>query len=168
MSARDPGAAASSGSADAASLIISVSTAREGLVRQAAMAVVYEIEAAHLALERAQGPRIKRLAREMLDDFGEMGGALKAAIADIGYSFVPPRDLDLSFQALLDALCDAPDREFDACYLAHIRSTHSAAIDLFKLYRRSGDDRRLARLCDIELPMLEHHLDVVARLGSRA
>jgi putative membrane protein len=134
--------------------------ARDSFVRLAANAVVYELEAADLALERSRHRKIRGFARELLADFEKMGHELRSCLDDGGTPHPPAENLDASFQTLLNDLYDASEADFDKRYLAQVQSTHSAAINLFQSYRRAGGDGGLASLCGHGLPLLEHHLEM--------
>jgi putative membrane protein len=144
---------------------VTASVTRDSFVRLAANAVVYELEAADLALERARHQEIKGFAREMLADFEKIGHELKSFCRDAD-SRSPADNLDPSFQSLLDDLYGASDADFDERYVAQMRSTHSAAIALFKSYRRTSGDGGLTRLCGAEVSVLEHHLAMADELSD--
>jgi putative membrane protein len=139
---------------------------RQSFIHDVANALVYELEAAELAVERAQHREVKSFAREVIADFERMGGELRSSLGGTDSRHSPPENLDTSFQTMLDILYDASEDDFDASFIAQLRSSHRAAIDLLQTYRGSGNDRALAGLCGVAVPVLEHHLEAADELND--
>lgn len=128
--------------------------------RTAHIADHYEIEAARIALQRSDRPRVREIAETMIADHEDSIVRRAHAIAAMAEA-IPLRDaLDARHQGLIDHLCDARDRDFETVYLNQQKAAHDEAITLFDRFqaRASGP---LADYAREMLPHLRRHARMV-------
>jgi putative membrane protein len=138
-----------------AKLLAATSVTRDAFAHLAANAVLYELEAADIALRRSRRQAIGQFARDADAEYTKMGTELKSFLGGTNSPQSPPDELDTPFQALVDDLNGAADDDFDARYVAQQRAVHSAAITLFKTYFNSGTDDGLRNLAKLGRPVFE-------------
>ena len=141
-----------------------VSVTRDQFVKRAAIANLYEIEAAKIALQRAQRKSVKDFAEALLADHEKMGSELRSFLGGTNSPQMPPDSLDTVHQTMLDDLHGAADDDFDKRYITQQKLAHQEAITLFNAYRRMGSDGGLTNLAGLALPVLQKHLDAARRL----
>jgi len=135
----------------------------EGFVSNAAIANMYEIEAAKMALQRSNNTKVKEAAQMILDDHTRAGEAMKAAAAGMSL----PTALDERHKGLIDNLRGASNEDFDRVYLEQQQAAHREAITLFGGYADSGENAALKAFAAKTRPALEKHLQMVeAAMGD--
>ena len=90
-----------------------VSPETEAFARQAAIAEIYDVQAARLALNKAQSPDLRAFAALVIRDHTDGAGALSEATGGLAAPTYPDRE----HQTLIDRLNDASDGDFDSLYL---------------------------------------------------
>jgi putative membrane protein len=137
---------------------------RDRFTTHAAIANLYELEAARIALRRAQRHDVKEFARAMIADHEKMGSELKSFLGGTNSPQKPPEQLDTLHQTLIDDLNGAANEDFDKRYIAQQRKAHQEAITLFRTYYNTGRDDGLRNLAHLALPVLDKHLEMVREL----
>jgi putative membrane protein len=143
-----------------------VSLSVEAFCHMAAVAGLYEIEAAKIALRRAKHTAVKNFAQSMIDDHTQIDSELKSWMGGMERPHEPPTKLDKPFQILIDDLNGASDADFDHRYVSQQEATHRAAVTLFKNYGKYGQDLGLKTLVNLALPVLEKHLETARALAK--
>ncbi|MEZ2131376.1 MULTISPECIES: DUF4142 domain-containing protein [unclassified Sinorhizobium] len=131
----------------------------------AAFSSGFEVEAAQLALMKAQNADIKAFAEDMARDHGKVTERLAEAAKQEGITL--PSAMDGDFRRKMDALKAAPPEEFDRFYLSTQATVHSDAIALFELYSQKGPDGALKKFAAETLPTLRMHQMRIEQLRSR-
>lgn len=140
----------------------------EGYVTNAAIADMYEIQAAQIALERTQNARIRDVAQMMIKDHTEMSNALKAAVSEAGVQVTIPTELDERRKGMIDNLRGASDADFDDRYLDQQTMAHHEALTLHNGYASMGDNEALKRVAAAAAPRIETHTERVTRLDRNS
>lgn len=143
-----------------------VSITRPRFIKRASIANLYEIEAAKIALERAQRQDVREFARAMLADHEKIGRELKSFIGESNSPQMPPEQLDVVHQTMIDNLHGAAAEAFDRRYIAQQRIAHAEALTLFRTYHRTARDDGLRSLVGLALPVLEQHAKMVGGLQA--
>jgi predicted outer membrane protein len=79
-------------------------------VLHAAMAEIYDVQAARLALNKGQSPDLRAFAAVLIKDHTDAAGEMRAATG----GFPEPKALDPEHQMLIDRLNEISDHDFDA------------------------------------------------------
>jgi len=137
---------------------------RDRFVHHAAIANLYELEAAKIALRRAQRQDVKEFARAMLADHEKVGSELKSFLGGTNSPQSLPDQLDAVHRTLIDDLDGAANEDFDKRYISQQKIAHQEAITLFTTYHHSGRDGGLRNLAGLALPVLQQHLEMVNEL----
>ena len=146
--------------------LAAITTSIEGFGNHAMVALLYEIEAANIALRRSRREDVRRFAQTMLKDHGKMKSELGSFLGATDSPTQPPDSVDRVHQVLLDDLNGASDADFDKRYISQQQLAHSEAITLFKTYRDHGENPGLQNLCRLGLPILEQHAEMARRLAA--
>jgi putative membrane protein len=104
-----------------------VSRADKDFVHDVAIANMAEIEAAHLAVERATMPDTKKFAQMMVDDHTAAGEKLKTVATQ--YNIEVPAQVDDSAQKLHDKLAAKTGADFDKDYADAMVDGHQDFVD---------------------------------------
>ncbi|HEX5454232.1 MAG TPA: DUF4142 domain-containing protein [Stellaceae bacterium] len=143
-----------------------VGITRHQFTTQAAIANLYELAAADIALRRAQRHDVKEFARAMKADHEKIGSELNSFLGATNSPQWPPQELDTVHQTLIDDLNAADREDFDRLYIEQQLLAHQEAITLFRVYRNRGRDDGMRSLAGLALPVLEKHLDMVRELEA--
>lgn len=123
----------------------------------AATGDLYEIEAARIAMERSQNEQVKQLATMIQTDHNAASTELKTIVTGKNGSL--PTELDAKHAALIDALEDAEDDQFDKTYVDQQVNAHKEALALHQFYAANGDDADLKAFAQKVSPKIQAHLD---------
>lgn len=130
------------------------------LVRNAALADLYAIEAAQIARARAKVPQVRAFA-DKLAAAHRVGLQLLYAAwsrSEVKDDAAPaPAALDPRRQTMIDDLTKAPIEHLDATYLHQQLAAHAEARTLFEAYLNEGDDIQLRSHALTMLPGVETH-----------
>lgn len=137
------------------------SITRHQFSTRAAIANMYELEAARIALQRSQREDVKEFARTMIADHEKIGSELTSFLGATNSPQMPPDKLDALHQTLIDDLNRAGGGEFDRLYIKQQKLAHQEAITLFTTYRNVGRDDGMRNLAGLALPVLKKHLNMV-------
>lgn len=143
-----------------------ISITRPQFIKRASIANLYEIEAAKIALDRAQRQDVRQLAQAMLADHEKLGRELKSFIGATNSPQMPPESLDTVHQTLIDDLNGAAGEDFDQRYLAQQKTAHAEALTLFRTYHQTARDDGLRSLVGLALPVLEQHAEMLGELQA--
>jgi putative membrane protein len=133
-------------------------------VPNAAMADMYEIQAADIALERSQNARVKEMAQMIKTDHTAASNAMKAMLPQAAPDMTPPTALDQRRQGLIDNLRSASAANFDQTYIDQQIAAHSEALTLHRGF--SDQDSPLAAHARNVVPKIEAHLRMAEQLKS--
>lgn len=140
----------------------------DSFVSNAAIADMYEIEAARVAEQRSTSPVIRQVAERMIRDHTETSSRLRDAVArsaKLGPEAVPAK-LDSRREGMVKHLREAPADKFDSAYIDQQVMAHEEAVTLMHRYRDEGDDPVLQAHAAEVAPLFETHLQEVKRVKS--
>lgn len=141
----------------------SVSTGK--FIREATAGNRFEINSSQLALTRSLSPRVRDFARQMIRDHRQSDRQLRQTLRTAGLK--KPNGLDARSMRVLAELRAARGRAFERSYIDAQVDAHVRAVDLFRNYSRSGQNRQLKQFADETLPILKEHLRSVQHLEAR-
>ncbi|MBN9450435.1 MAG: DUF4142 domain-containing protein [Bosea sp.] len=121
-------------------------------VRQIAIAQMFGMESATLALHKSGSPAIKDFAHELASEQGAVTGGLRRIVAKRSDIALPDRP-DRRHLDLLRDLTDKQGAAFDKAYIEAQRSTHHEAALLLERYAGEGDDAELKSFAAQTLPV---------------
>ncbi|RYE33638.1 MAG: DUF4142 domain-containing protein [Hyphomicrobiales bacterium] len=122
------------------------------LVRQTAIAQMFGIESATLALHKTSSPAIKDFAHQLASEQGAVTSGLRRIIAKRSDIALPDRP-DGRHLDLLRDLSDKQGAAFDKAYVEAQRSTHHEAALMLERYASEGDDAELKSFAAQSLPV---------------
>jgi putative membrane protein len=125
------------------------------VVEKAAVSNAFEIEAAKLALERANDPSVKTFARDMVTDHEQAGQALAKAAEEENIEI--PQTLDAEHRSKLNALKGSAEKDFDQAYLSTQVLAHEEAVALFDNYAQTSSGGPLKSFAEKTLGTLRAH-----------
>lgn len=111
-------------------------------MRQTAIAQMFGIESATLALHKSNSPAIKDFAHTLASEQGAVTSGLRRIVAKRSDIALPDRP-DGRHLDLLRDLTDKQGAAFDKAYVEAQRSTHHEAVLLMERYANEGDDAEL-------------------------
>jgi putative membrane protein len=121
-------------------------------VRQTAIAQMFGIESATLALHKSNSPAIKDFAHALASEQGAVTSGLRRIIAKRSDIALPDRP-DGRHLDLLRDLTDKQGPAFDKAYVEAQRSTHHDVAVLMERYANEGDDAELKSFAAQTLPV---------------
>lgn len=124
----------------------------EEFVRQTAIAQMFGIEAATLALHKSNSPAIKDFAHTLASEQGAVTSGLRRIVAKRSDIALPDRP-DGRHLDLLRDLTDKQGPAFDKAYVEAQRSTHREAARLMERYASDGNDPELKSFAAQTLPV---------------
>ena len=166
-----PSTAAPDGASGTAALTPALASAPAApdFVAMAAASDMYEIQAAKIAEKRSKTQGVKAFAKRMMTDHAKSTAMVKKAVADSGRKdIMPPSALPADKQAMIDALNKASDADFDKTYLDQQTQAHKDAMALMTAYSMSGDVPQLKDAAGMIAPVVQMHMDMLAKLNSGA
>jgi len=137
----------------------------EAFARQAMAINEFEIQAGHLALEKAQNEQIKQFAQRMIDDHTRINDEMKARLKQANIP-EPTQLLDPKHEALLNKLKSEQGTTFERTYVAINRQGHKEAVRLLETYARRGTNPVLKQIAANVLPTIKEHLKLAEALPS--
>lgn len=121
-------------------------------VRQTAIAQMFGMESATLALHKSSSPAIKDFAHALASEQGAVTSGLRRIIAKRSDIALPDRP-DGRHLDLLRDLTDKQGAAFDKAYVEAQRSTHREAALMMERYASEGDDAELKSFAAQSLPV---------------
>lgn len=130
----------------------------DGYVTAAAMADMYEIQAAEIALERSQTSEIREMAEMIRTDHTQASANLKQVAPQAAPEADIPTELDERRKGMIDNLRSAPQAEFDRTYRAQQVAAHEEALTLHRGFADNAEAGPLAEHARTVVPKIEMHL----------
>nr|WP_052232297.1 DUF4142 domain-containing protein [Methylobacterium sp. ZNC0032] len=121
-------------------------------VQQTAVAQMFGIESATLALHKSHSPAIKDFAHALASEQGAVTSGLRRIVATRSDIALPDRP-DGRHLDLLRDLADKQGTAFDKAYVEAQRATHRNAARLMERYASEGDDAELKGFAAQSLPV---------------
>jgi putative membrane protein len=137
----------------------------DGYVAQAAMADLFAIESARIAVERADSDGVREFARKAAEDHAEALRRLGEAAAASRPPIAVPDALDPARAELIARLRGA-GADFDGLYLDLQMKASVAALALHRAYAKSGDAPALRTLADEATAVIQAHLEHLRMLAG--
>ncbi|PTM38533.1 DUF4142 domain-containing protein [Bosea sp. 124] len=122
---------------------------------QAAVANMFGVESATLALHKTSSPEIKSFAHRLANDHGTTGSSLRQITARRSDIALPERPDSRHLDMLRD-LSSMQGPEFDKAYVAAQRAAQQETVALVAAYAESGSDPELKRFAAKALPTLQY------------
>jgi putative membrane protein len=150
-------------------LVLLTSPARAGndeadFVTRASVGNLFAITESQLAIERADDPKVKTLAQQLVDDHKKAEAELDSA-AD-GSGATAAAALDADHQTRATALQGKSGADFDKAYAADQGEIHSNLLTLYADYMLLGDNAKLKPLAIRMIPITEQQLKKVQALAG--
>lgn len=137
-------------------------------VAKAAASDMYEVDAAKIAEKHSKNPDVVSFAKMMVTDHTKSTALVKKAIADSGRTDLkPPTDLPADKKSLIDALNSASAADFDKIYLDQQTMAHQDALMLMTAESQSGDVPQLKDAAGQILPVVQMHVDMLAKVTPK-
>ena len=135
-------------------------------IKHAAVADMYERQAAEIAAKRSKRADVKAFAQMMIADHTASTEKIKAAATKDGVTVAPPAVLDERLKGMIDNLNAAGDADFDGAYLHQQLAAHTEALAMHKSYGTVGDKLSIKAAANEIAPVVQHHLGEVTRIGG--
>lgn len=133
-----------------------ISNDEKTFFEKAAVAGQYEVQSGQLAASKANDPKLKQFAQQMVDDHTKAGEQLASLAQQKGVSV--PTALDSKHQQMLDKLSKAQSgKDFDDTYRKQMVASHKEAVSLFDNAARNAKDPDVKQFAAQTLPILEQH-----------
>lgn len=124
----------------------------QDFVRQTAIAQMFGMESATLALHKSNSPAIKDFAHDLASQQGAVTSGLRRIVAKRSDIALPDRP-DGRHLDLLRDLTDKQGAAFDKAYVEAQCSTHHDVAVLMERYAKEGDDPELKSFAAQSLPV---------------
>lgn len=124
----------------------------QDFVNQTAIANMFGVESATLALHKTSSPAIKDFAHRLADDHAAATSSLRRIIAKRSDIALPDRP-DSKHLVLLRDLADKQGADFDRAYVEAQRSTHHESVVTMERYASEGTDPELKSFAAQMLPV---------------
>lgn len=123
-------------------------------VTQVAVANMFGIESATLALQKSSSPTIKDYAHRLADDHAKAASGLRRIIARRSDIALPDRPDSRHLEVLRD-LGALEGGDFDKAYVKAQRSAHQELARLLEAYAQNGGDSELKAFATEALPLFQ-------------
>jgi len=140
----------------AAGIAFGAATQPQVFAQTAAIAGMYEVQAAEMAVSKAKNEDVREFAQQMIMDHGQANTELKLLSGQRGWKL--PTALDAKHQGLIDKLRSLEGEAFDREYATQQLAAHQGAVKLFQEQAKDGTDADLKKWADGKVPTLEQHL----------
>jgi putative membrane protein len=141
----------------------------EDFIQKTATGNRFEIDSSRLAVDKAHSPKIRDFARQMISDHRKAGEDFTDTLTKDRKDKdkpVPNDEPNADQKKALDALNNAPEKEFDKTYVDTQVKAHDDTVSLFEDYAKNGDDQALKDFAQRTLPTLKNHQKMVKDLQS--
>lgn len=132
-------------------------------VKKAAIAGMAEVQAGKIAESKAQDPKVKQFAQQMVADHTKANEELAAIAKKKGMTV--PTKLDTEHQTMIQGLNAKSGKAFDDAYSEQMQASHAQAVALFQGAVTSSDPD-LAAFAKQTLPTLEEHKQEASALPT--
>jgi putative membrane protein len=145
---------------------VALADSPQSFVKKAGVAGLYEVRAAELARDKAQGKDVREFAGMMLDDHRKANEELR--MLGKKRSWNVPAELDTKHQKLIERLESLSGADFEREYAHQQLQAHEQAVALFSKESERGTDPELKGWATQKLPTLKSHLEEAQALeGAR-
>lgn len=134
-------------------------------VTYASNADYFEIEAAKIAIQRAQNKEVREFAKQLVDEHARSSTKLTAAARQSGVTPTQPM-LTAKMKTKLDELQTTSLSNFDRLYIMTQLDAHERALRLHNSYAMNGDQPALRTASTEAVPMVRHHLSEAKRISG--
>jgi putative membrane protein len=136
-----------------------VSAADRKFVEKAASGGMAEVQAAQLAQQKSQDPKVKDFAQQMITDHTAANQQLTTIAQQKGLTI--PASLDAKDQKEIDKLQSLSGTKFDRVYMKSQARDHEAMLKLLQREASSGKDPDLKSFADQTAPTVQKHIDMI-------
>jgi len=136
-----------------------VSAADRTFVEKAASGGMAEVQAAQLAQQKSQDPKVKDFAQQMITDHTAANQQLTTIAQQKGLTI--PASLDAKDQKEIDKLQSLSGTKFDRVYMKSQARDHEAMLKLLQREASSGKDPDLKSFADQTAPTVQKHIDMI-------
>jgi putative membrane protein len=143
----------------AATSSAAVSPGDKRFVEKAASGGMAEVQAAQLAEQKTQDPKVKDFAQQMITDHTAANKQLQTIAEQKGLTV--PAALDAKDQKELDKLQSLSGAKFDRAYLKGQTRDHEEMLKLLQKESKNGKDADLKSFADQTIPTVQKHIDMV-------
>ncbi|MBD2777818.1 DUF4142 domain-containing protein [Iningainema tapete] len=145
---------APSGTTGSPSSLSSVSD--KEFITRAAQSDNFEIQTSQQALKRAQDPKVKAFAQQMIKEHTTSSKQLAPIAKKRGVTL--PKDVGAENQALLTQLSSLKGKEFDSAYMQAQVQAHTNTLALYQDYIQQGQNAELKAFAKKIAPVVQKHL----------
>ncbi len=131
----------------------------DSYVPNAAMADMYEIQAAEIAMEKSRTAGVRELAEMIRTDHTASSERLAGLAPAAAPGVTVPTGLDERRQGLIDNLRAASTADFDKVFIDQQVAAHQEALTLHRGFSDNSDHPQLASFAGELVPRLEAHLE---------
>jgi putative membrane protein len=135
-------------------------------INDAAIGGMSEVQAGQIAMNRSTNDSVKQFGQQMVTDHKGINSELTQLAQQKGIT--PPTYLDTDAQATIDKLNSVNSNDFDETYITGQVKSHTEAVGLFEMESKSGQDADLKAFASQYLPTLQHHLEMIKDIQSKA
>jgi putative membrane protein len=135
-----------------------LSKADQHFVMKAASAGMAEVQAAQLAQQKSQDPKVEEFAQQMITDHTANNQQLTSLAQQKGVDV--PTTLDSKDQKEIDKLSKLDGTKFDKMYMKGQVRDHEAVLKLMQKEAQSGKDADLKAFATQTTPVIQKHLDM--------
>ncbi|MCL9999491.1 MAG: DUF4142 domain-containing protein [Erythrobacter sp.] len=153
------GDAMAGSNADADGAFAEAPPSAQEFAQQVALSDMYELAAARVAMDRAEGTPTREFAQMMITDHSRSTQALKDAVAASGQTLAMPDRIDSEHQAQVDILESLNGPDFDREYISQQTAAHRKALTLLKAYGAGGESAELRQFAQSTIPTIQKHAD---------
>ncbi len=128
-------------------------------VCNAAMSNLWEVEFAKVANERSQNPKIKELAKHIIEDHGNANEKLAPAAKELGLMI--PRALPSLKEGELNVFRAMPVKNLETCFVVENKAGHAKAVTSYTDHAKTMQNEKLQAYVQETLPTLKAHTKMV-------
>jgi putative membrane protein len=132
-------------------------------VTRASIGNLFAIAESQLAIDRADDPKVKAFAQQLVEDHQKANAALETATDGSGAAVATRLDED--HQARVTTLQGKSGADFDKAYVADQGEIHSNALTLYADYMLLGSNAKLKALAIKMIPVTQTQLKNVLALS---
>ncbi len=153
-----PGGSMASGAMASDAGSAKLTAADKKFVMKAASGGMAEVQAAQIAQQKSQDPKIKEFAAKMITDHTANNSQLATLAGQKGLTV--PTALDDKDQAEIDKLNKLNEPKFDKMYLKGQVKDHNSMLSLLQKEAKSGKDADLKSFAEQTIPVVQSHIDM--------
>ena len=138
---------------------VKLSAGDRRFVEKAASGGMAEVQAAQLAEQKSQDPKVKAFAQQMITDHTAANQQLTTIAQQKGLTV--PASLDAKDQKEIDKLQSLSGPKFDRIYMKGQQRDHEAMLKLLQHEASSGKDADLKSFADQTVPTVQKHIELI-------